>query len=115
MVMVSRINPNPKIKNKIFAYPEKNVTPNELDINTTVDFSLKDYIDTRSTSISTFFNNRVNTSLSNLDDFLDKISKVLDSGGEVNFSLFGTASSVGNSTSNKSLSSRRINSILKYI
>ena len=106
---------NSKIKNKIFAYPEKNVTPTELDINTTVDFSLKDYIDTRSTSISTFFNNRVNTSISNLDDFLDKISKVLDSGGEVKFSLFGTASSVGNSSSNKSLSNRRINSILKYI
>jgi hypothetical protein len=99
-----------KTKNPKFTVP----TPETLT-NDTADFSLKDYIDTRNSSLSDFFNDRVKSSKSTLDDFIQKVGKVLDSGGEVTFKLLGTASAAGGSSSNKALSQRRINSIREYI
>jgi len=99
-----------KTKNPNFVEPtEKNLT------NDTANFSMKEYIDTRNSSLSDFFDTRVKTSKNTLDEFLNKIGQVLDSGGEVSFDLLGTASSVGGTSSNQSLSQRRINSVKKYI
>jgi len=107
-------------KDKIFAYPKtknpklKIITPQILP-NTEPDFSLKEYIDTRDSSLTDFFDNSVEKSLTILDDFISKIGKILDSGGKVSFSLLGSASSTNNPPSNSSLSKRRIESVKKYI
>jgi len=106
---------NSLIKDKIFNYPLKtNVTPKILD-NSTQDFDYKSYIDTRKTAISSFYNDRIVTAINILDEFKNKIAKVLDSGGKVSFSLLGTASSVSGVDYNKRLSSRRIDSVKQYI
>jgi hypothetical protein len=108
-------------KDKIFAYTKTNLNPGLKPItpqtlpNTEPDFSLKEYIDTRDGSLTDFFENSVEKSLTVLDDFISKIGKVLDSGGKVTFSLLGSASSTNNPASNSSLSKRRIESVKKYI
>ena len=107
-------------KDNIFAYSKvknprlKSITPQVLP-NTEPDFSLKEYIDTRNSSLTDFFDSSVEKSITILDDFISKIGKVLDSGGEVKFSLLGSASSTNNPASNSSLSKRRIDSVKKYI
>ena len=78
-------------------------------------FSYKEYIDSRSTSIDKFFTEQVTPSKEKLDTFITKIAGILDSGGEVKFNVYTTASSTVTSSYNKQLSERRIESIKEYI
>ena len=106
---------NTDIIDQIKRYPTKtSVTPKTLP-NTTTEFSLKDYIDARKSAISSFFTGTIEPSKGRLDDFISQIAQVLDSGGQVSFSLLGTASSVNGAGYNQKLSSRRISSIRKKI
>ena len=86
---------------------------NILNTTTTPNFSLKEYVDTRNSSINKYFN-LVTTEFDELKDFLGEVGKVLDGGGEVSFTLYGTASST-NVAGNQRLSERRNKSVLKYI
>lgn len=113
-------------KDKIFSYSDKKsdgtvlnnnfVKQNpEILPNNTPDFDLKKYIDARQSSITDFFEKRVKGSKNDIDDFITKIGKILDSGGKVSFSLLGSANSNGGLSYNKSLSKRRISAIKQYI
>lgn len=101
---------NGTILNANFVEPTPKILPND-----TADFDLKTYIDTRKSSVIDFFEKRVKTSKNNIDDFITKVGKILDSGGKVNFSLLGSANSNGGLDYNVKLSKRRINAVKKYI
>jgi len=101
---------NNTILNNGFVEPTPNILPND-----TADFDLKTYIDSRKSAVSDFFEKRVKGSKQNIDDFITKIGKILDSGGKVSFSLLGTANSNGGADYNIKLSKRRISAVKKYI
>lgn len=101
---------------EILLYPKfRNTTTTNTIPNNTENIDYDKYIDARKDSVKDFFQNNIKNSLSNLKDFLSKIGKILDSGGEVNFELFGTASGVNNPNYNSPLSERRNKSVEKYI
>jgi hypothetical protein len=113
-------------KDKIFSYSQKysngtilndgfvEPTPKTLP-NDTADFNLTTYIDSRKSAVGDFFEKRVKGSKQNIDDFITKIGKILDSGGKVSFSLLGTANSNGGASYNIKLSKRRISAVKQYI
>ncbi|MEY4573545.1 MAG: hypothetical protein RLZ10_2835, partial [Bacteroidota bacterium] len=91
--------------NNILSYVGNTILP-----NTTASFSLGDYIDTRISSGSqtiSFFESEYDV----YKNFKSSILKLLKEGYSVGFSVDGFASPVGKSTSNNSLSDRRVETI----
>ena len=97
--------------NKVFKYSDANKVA--LDTNTTPNFSLKEYVDTRKETVGGFFSN-IETEFQDLKEFLGEVFNILNGGGEVSFDLLGTASST-NTSGNQNLSERRNDSVLKFI
>jgi hypothetical protein len=97
--------------NKVFKYLDANKVA--LDTNTTPNFSLKEYVDTRKETVGGFFSN-IETEFQDLKEFLGEVFNILNGGGEVSFDLLGTASST-NQSGNQPLSERRNDAVLKFI
>ena len=82
--------------------------------NTVQDRYLDSHIDTRKDSISEFFK-FINSEFTEAQNFLTKISTVLDAGETVSFELLGSASALNNAAYNVNLSKRRIDSVMQWM
>jgi hypothetical protein len=75
---------------------------------------LENYIDCRKNSVNEFFD-YAEKEFQQVKDFLTEVMKVLKSGGEVTFSIRGSASAVTTDSYNEKLSKRRIDSVKQFI
>ena len=75
---------------------------------------LGNYIDTRKTSITEFFD-FIDSEFTEAQNFIKKISVALDAGEKVSFELLGSASALNTNDYNINLSTRRINSVIQWM
>jgi hypothetical protein len=104
--------------NKIIKYNDSTYTDYTSTITQLPNYStqewLREYIDTRSTSLGEFFT-YAETEFGQLESFLKEVGKSLKQGDQISFSLIGSASAIAGDTYNVNLSTRRINSVIQYI
>jgi hypothetical protein len=104
--------------NKIIKYDDTTYTDYTNTVlndstNTEMNEYLANYIDTRTSSVSEFFN-FIDNEFEEAKKFITVIGPLLDAGNTISFDLLGSASSVTNNDYNNDLSKRRISSVVKW-